>query len=269
MKSLKGKNVVVTGAGSGIGRLMALRCAREGANLAIVDINRQAVEAVREELLSHRVKAGAFICDISDNTAVSKTCDAITSFMGQVDVLINNAGVVTGKDFLDLSIKEMERTMNINFWGHTYFTRAILPGMAKRNSGNIVNIASSSGLLGLPKLTDYAASKFAEVGFSEALRRELKDSGLNGIRITVVCPYTIDTGMFKGFKPMLMSPILKPEYVADRVIDLMKKGRPYAMLPPASIRLSMFMKLLPTGILDWTLKATGGYRTMDHYTGRK
>ncbi len=270
MKSLKNKNVLITGAGSGIGRLMALRFAAESSNLALIDINTAALKALKEEIgkKAGGISLNTYACDISDAGAVSKTTAAILRDFSQVDVLINNAGVVIGKSFLDLSLEEFHRTMNVNFWGHLYFTKAILPGMTERNSGNIVNVASSSGLLGMPLLSDYAASKFAEVGFSEALRRELKKFGNTGVKITCVCPYIIDTGMFSGFKPMLLSPFVKPDHAAARIVHAVKKDRPYVMLPAHSIRGMMFLKLLPTALFDWMLKMSGGDGAMDGFTGR-
>jgi all-trans-retinol dehydrogenase (NAD+) len=269
MKSFKNKHALVTGAGSGIGRLMALGLAREGAFLALVDVNKPALAAVEAEVHAAGAKAFTYACDISDRATVAKTCGMVRRDLGHLDILINNAGTVVGKSFLDLSVEEMERTMQINYWGHTYFTKQFLGEMLERPEANIVNVASSSGLLGMPMLTDYAASKFAEVGFSEALRRELRKFGKKNLTVTVVCPYTIDTGMFRGFKPMLMSPLLKPEYAASAILKGVRKNKPYVMLPPLSIRSSMFMKLFPVKFFDWMLAATGGERAMDHFVGRK
>lgn len=271
MKSLKGKNIIITGAGSGIGRLMALRFAAESSNLALVDINPAALKAVKDEAVKRNggISVNTYTCDISDRHAVSRTIGTITSDFSHIDVLINNAGIVIGKSFIDLSLEEFHRTMDVNFWGHLYFTKAILPGMTARNCGNIVNVASSSGLLGMPLLSDYAASKFAEVGFSEALRREMKKFGHTGVKITCVCPYIIDTGMFHGFKPMLLSPFVKPEKAASRIVNAVKKDHPYVMLPAHSIRGMMFLKLLPTALFDWMLKMSGGDSAMDGFTGRR
>ncbi|HSV95931.1 MAG TPA: SDR family oxidoreductase [Spirochaetota bacterium] len=270
MKSLINKNIIITGAGSGIGRLMALRFAAESSNLALVDINAAALKALKDDIGKKglKISVNTYTCDISDRTAVSRTVAGIMRDFTQVDVLINNAGMVIGKAFLDLSLEEFHRTMDVNFWGHLYFTKAVLPGMTARNSGNIVNVASSSGLLGMPLLSDYAASKFAEVGFSEALRRELKKFGHGGVKITCVCPYIIDTGMFRGFKPMLLSPFVKPDRAAARIVRAVKKDHPYVMLPAHSIRGMMFLKLLPTAFFDWMLKMSGGDSAMDVFTGR-
>jgi len=269
MKNLEGKNVLITGAGSGIGRLMSHYVADERANTALIDINGAAVAKTVEEVKSRNVKAVGYVCDISNREAVLDVVAKIKQDFGPIDVLINNAGTVVGKSFFDLTLDEMQRTMNINYWGHIYFTKALIDDMVARNSGAIVNVASSSGLLGMPVLSDYAASKFAEVGFSESLRRELKKFKYTGVKVTCVCPYIIDTGLFKGFKPMVMSPFIKPEAAARAIVEGFKKGKPYVMLPPLSIYSSMVLNLLPTPIFDWILSMSGGSVAMDSFTGRK
>ncbi len=269
MEPLSGKNVLITGAGSGIGRLMAHYFADERANVALVDINEQAVKSVAQEVATRKVRTSHYLCNIADRAAVVQTVERIRKDFGQIDILVNNAGTVVGKSFFDITIEEMERTMNINYWGHLYFTKALIGGMIAQGRGAIVNVASSSGLIGMPMLSAYAASKFAEVGFSEALRRELKKFGHKGITVTCVCPYIIDTGMFKGFKPMLLSPVLKPEYAARKIVNGAKKGKPYVMLPPHSIYSSMMLKLLPTHLFDRILKMSGAEKAMDCFEGRK
>lgn len=269
MKYLYDKNVIVTGAGSGIGRLMAINFAKDRANLALVDINQEALDAVEKEIQAYGVKTGTYVCDISNKGQVSNTAKTIRNDFGQIDILVNNAGIVNGKYFSDLSIEEMQRTMDINFWGHVYFTREFLPEMIQRNNGHLVNIASSGGLLGMAQMTDYCASKFAEVGFSESLRRELYQKGARNIKITVVCPYTINTGMFEGFKPLLFNPILKAEDVAAEIVEAVKKDKPYVYIPYLGVKGMLVLKLLPTSFLDWALRLVGGSKSMSGFTGRR
>ena len=269
MKNLAGKNVLITGAGSGIGRLMAHYVANERANTALIDINGTTVAKTVEEVKGCNAKAIGYVSDNSSRDAVTNVVTKIKQDFGPIDVLINNAGTVVGKSFFDLTLDEMQRTMNINYWGHVYFTKAIIGDMIARNSGAIVNVASSSGLIGMPILSDYAASKFAEVGFSESLRRELKKFKYTGVKVTCVCPYIIDTGLFKGFKPMVMNPFIKPEDAARAIVKGLKKGNPYVMLPPLSIYSSMMLKLLPTAVFDWILSMSGSSVAMDNFTGRK
>lgn len=269
MQTLAGKNVLITGAGYGIGRLMALEAAAENANVALIDINAENLAAVEKELQPFSGRAAGFTCDISDRQAVTAASRTVKEQFGHIDILINNAGIVIGKSFVDLTLDEMQRTMDVNYWGHVYFTHQFLPGMVTRGQGNIVNIASSSGMLGMVNLSDYCASKFADVGFSESLRRELKSSGHNGITITCVCPYVIDTGMFKGFRPLLFNPVLKPEQVAGAVMTAIRKNKPYVIQPFFMILVTRLLKvILPTGLFDWILHVTGGSRAMSTFKGR-
>ena len=268
MKHLNGCNVLITGAGSGIGRLMAHYFAEERAHVALVDINPDALATVEAEVHQRLVNAASYICDIADPAAVDRTAERFRADFGPIDVLVNNAGTVAGKSFMDLTLKEMRRTMEINYWGHVHFTKAFLPDMLERRRGSLVHVASSSGLMGMPLLSDYAASKFAEVGMLEALRRELIKFGYHDIHTTVVCPYFIETGMFKGCKPMLLSPFLKPDYAARKIVKATKKGTPVLMLPPASMHLTMALKLLPPRIFDAILDLAGARDVMDSFVGR-
>lgn len=269
MQTLAGQNVLITGAGCGIGRLMAREAAAENANVVLVDINAENLAAVQKELQSFSGRVAGFTCDISDRKAVTAVAHTVKAQFGHIDILINNAGIVIGKSFTDLTLDEMQRTMDVNYWGHLYFTHQFLPGMVTRGRGNIVNIASSSGMLGMVNLSDYCASKFADVGFSEALRRELKSQGHGNITVTCVCPYVIDTGMFKGFKPLLFNPILKPEQVAGAVMTAIRKNKPYVIQPFFMILVTRLLKvILPTGLFDWILHVTGGSRAMTAFKGR-
>ncbi|MCU0848278.1 MAG: SDR family oxidoreductase [Spirochaetes bacterium] len=268
MINLLNKNIIITGAGSGIGKRMAYFFAKEKANLAIIDINREAAAATLLEVKESGIKAASYVCDISNKIQVAGVIKKIRKDFSTIDVLVNNAGIVYGKSFLDLSLEEMERTMNINFWGHILFTKEFLPDMVKRNSGTVVNIASAGGILGMPFLADYCASKFAEVGFSESLRRELAAMKVKGVNITCVCPYIIDTGMFKGFKQLLFQPFLKPDEVAKKVVRAVKKEIPTVMLPAGSMFLMRFCKLFPTVIFDGILTLFGSGNSMKHFEGR-
>lgn len=266
---LKGRTAVITGAGTGIGKLMARYFAAEKVNVALVDIQKEAIDEVAEEIRKQGGRASSYLCDISNRNQVATTTDAIKKDYGNVDLLVNNAGIVIGRKFTDLTIEEMEKTMQVNYWGHLYFTKEFLPDMIRRKQGTVVNIASAGGLLGMPSLTDYSAAKFAEVGFSEALRRELKKDQLKGVKVICVCPYVIDTGMFAGFKPMILNPLLKPEYVARKIVAAVKNDKAYVMLPPFSMFLMRFIKLLPTSFLDWSLQVTGLQDSMNAFKGRK
>ncbi len=268
MKELKGKYVLITGAASGIGRLMAHSFAKEGAHLVICDINEKGLAEVKMELGGKGVSINSYACDISNEKSVEKVFKSVKQDVPRIDVLINNAGIVTGKYITELSMSDFRKTMDVNFFGHLMFTKEYLPDMIKRKSGHIVNISSSSGLQGFPKGSDYNASKFAEVGFTEALRLELKRLGIKEVKTTLVCPYVIDTGMFKGFKPLMMNPLLKPDYVVERIVKAVKKDTPFLKIP-FSVNLTIMLKMFPAGFADWLLTVMGMTRAMDNFTGKK
>ncbi len=268
MTLLANKTVLITGAATGIGSLMAFNFARERCALILVDINRKLLEETERELITIKAKVSTHVCDISDRKEVDRMARTIQRQSNPVDILVNNAGIVIGKPFLELSFDEIKRTMDINFLGMALFTKHFLPGMVERNSGHVVNIASSAGLLGMPRMSDYCASKFANVGFSESLRLEMLKYGYSGVKITCVCPYIIETGMFKGFKPFIFNKPLDPQYVADTVVSAVKKDRAWVMMP-FSIRLIKFAKMLPVWLHDRVVLAIGAGRAMDTFIGKR
>jgi all-trans-retinol dehydrogenase (NAD+) len=183
-----------------------------------------------------------------------------------VDVLVNCAGVVTGKPLLEASEAQIRRTFDVNVLGLYWTTRAFLPGMLARDSGTIVTIASAAGLIGVARQTDYSASKWAAIGFTESLRAELRGTAVSTL---VVAPYYIDTGMFAGVRtrfPLLL-PILHEADVAKRVLDAVKAGRKQLVLPPL-VRVLPVLRALPVGAFDALADLFGINRSMDHFVGR-
>eukprot|EP00106_Octopus_bimaculoides_P018027 XP_014785469.1 PREDICTED: retinol dehydrogenase 10-B-like [Octopus bimaculoides] len=126
--------------------------------------------------------------------------DCVKNEIGNVDILVNNAGIVTGKNLLDCTDQDIIKTMQVNVLAHFWTIKAFLPKMIERNSGHIVTISSTAGVIGVNKLTGYCASKFACVGLDEALRSELSSLKKDGVHMTLACPYYTNTGMFLGAK---------------------------------------------------------------------
>jgi all-trans-retinol dehydrogenase (NAD+) len=268
MTDFLGKNVLITGAGSGIGRLMAEKIAAEGGQVALWDVNREGLDRLREELEGRGAKARTYLCDVTNRSAVSATAEQVLREQGPVDILINNAGVVTGKLLLEASDQEIQRTIDVNLMALFWVTRAFLPKMVERNRGHVVTIASAAGMAGVGRLSDYCASKFAAVGFDESLRLELKRQNL-AIRTTGVCPYYISTGMFEGVKtrfPWLL-PILKPEKVVDRTLAAIRKNR-RRLLMPWFVYTIWPTRLLPVPLFAAIMDFFGANRSMDEFTGR-
>jgi all-trans-retinol dehydrogenase (NAD+) len=263
MKSLTNKTVVVTGAASGIGRLMALYFAEEKAQLAIIDINEAQLGSVKSEIEALGVRAESFVCDISKRAQIEKTASQISKAFDQVDILVNNAGIAPGKWIIDTEYKEIEKTMAINLLGPMWLTKQFLPQMMERNDGQIVNISSAMGFQAMPRMSDYVASKFGLVGYSDTLRIEMKKQGYDGIKVTVVCPSGIDTGMFDGYKSPILSPLLKPEAVAKNIVAAVKNKDAYLMMP-FSVRLLKLIKIFPADVADKIIQISGLFSSMDH-----
>lgn len=262
------QTVLITGAGSGIGRLLALGAVRRGARVVIWDRDEAAGAAVREEIRADGGEAWSWAVDVSDRVAVATTGDETIRTVGPVDVVINNAGIVTGRRFLELEEEAVERTMAVNVLALYWVTRAFLPGMIDRQHGTVVTVASAAGLVGVAQQTDYSASKFAAVGFAESLRVELaKDH--TGVNSLVVCPYYVDTGMFAGVRtkfPRLL-PILDPTDVAERILTSIEKGR-VQLIMPRFVRTVPITRALPAKLFDRTMDFFGVNESMDHFVGR-
>jgi all-trans-retinol dehydrogenase (NAD+) len=270
MSEIAGRHIVITGAASGIGRLMALGLAGRGGRISAWDINRERLDATVTELNRlQREPARGFLCDVSKRADVYQVAADTVAAAGTVDILINNAGIVSGKRFLELPDEQIEATFAINTLSLFWVTKAFLPTMIERNRGHVVTIASASALIGVARLTDYSASKWAAMAFDESLRAELRQIA-PGVRTTVVCPFYIDTGMFRGVKsrfPWLL-PILKEDAVAARVVRAIERNHARVMMPWL-IYLVPAMRLLPVPLFDWTATFLGINASMDEFVGRK
>lgn len=193
--SVKGRTVVITGAGSGIGQALAMQMAAKGANLALADINAENLEITRKRAAQPGVIIKAYPLDVSKKDAVYQFAENVYKDFGRVDVVINNAGVALSETVEDMNYDDFEWVMDINFWGVVYGTKAFLPYLKKSDNAYIVNVSSIFGLISVPTQSAYNASKFAVRGFTEALRIELA-----GSTVTPVCvhPGGIKTNIAKS-----------------------------------------------------------------------
>lgn len=262
-------NVLITGGASGIGKIMGRMALEKGARTFIIwDINITAIENVRKELAPYgRVKG--YVVDVSDNEIVTLAYKKTVADCGDIDIVINCAGIITSnKTFDQMTSDEILRTMNINTIAPMFVARAALPDMLRRNRGHICTIASAGGMLSNPKMSVYAASKWGVIGWSDSVRIELQDSR-SDVHITTVAPYYINTGMFDGVKSRII-PILKPEYVARRVIKGIERNRTFCGIPFGFHFIRFWQAILPTRVFDWLFgELFGIYHTMDDFTGRK
>lgn len=271
-----GTRILITGAAMGMGRLYAERAVAEGAETVILwDINKAALSETTKALRVHADNSQEIVpmlVDIGERTAIEKAAADVIKNHGGVDIIINNAGVVRGTYFWEHeNERDTEFIMKINALAPMYITHEFLTGMidGKRPS-RIVNIASAAGTLSNPKMSVYASSKWALIGWSDSVRLELKQQGYDNVKVTTVCPSYISTGMFEGVKGPLMTPIMQPDYVVNRVWHSMRAGKPMLMLP-WSVHLSKVLKgILPQSWFDAIAgNIFGVYNTMDKFTGRK
>lgn len=262
-------NVLITGGGSGIGKIMGRMALEKGAGTFIIwDINRTGMETAMQELAPYG-KVKGYVVDVADAERVASVYRETVGDCGDIDILINCAGIITSnKTFEHMSADEIFRTININTIAPMLVAHAVLPDMVRRNRGHICTIASAGGMLSNPRMSVYAASKWGAIGWSDSVRIELQEAGSN-VRITTVAPYYISTGMFEGVRSRII-PILKPEYVARTVIRGIENNRIFCGMPFGFHFIRFFQGILPFRIFDWLMgNVLGIYHTMDAFTGRK
>jgi all-trans-retinol dehydrogenase (NAD+) len=212
-------------------------------------------------------RCSGYLCDVSDAHAVRDTAHEVLSDVSEVDVVVNNAGIITGAPFLELPDERIETTFRVNVFPLYWVTKAFLPGMVARGRGHVVTIASAAGLVGVARQTDYSASKHAAVGFDASLRVELARLA-PAIRTTVVCPFYIDTGMFEGVRTRFrrLLPILRAEEVARRIVTAIEKDR-RRLIMPAIVRLVPVLQALPPPVFDEVMDLFGVNQSMDEFVG--
>ena len=270
-KDIKANDIVlITGAGMGIGREMAKQFVERGCRKLIIwDVKEVEMEESKAILQALGCKVWTYKVDVTNYQEVMATADTVKLAVGTVTYLVNNAGVVAGKPILELTPEQVNGVIGVNCVSHFWTVQAFLPGMLHEKNGHIVTIASVVGLMGIPFISEYCASKFAAIGFHDSLRFELQylPAGEN-IQTTVVCPWAISTGMFSGIDAGLL-PFLTPEYVANAVLDAVLANRNFLVIP-FSLRLTAaIMSLLPHAVLNLLLRIVGDPATAKHLIGRK
>ncbi|QBS41846.1 SDR family oxidoreductase [Nocardia sp. CS682] len=194
MKNFTDKVAVITGAGSGIGRALAVELARRGARLALSDINTESVADTAGRCEKLGATAVPYELDVAHRAAVYAHAAAVRGEFGRVNLVINNAGVALGADVEDMTWDDFDWLMNINFWGVAHGTKAFLPDLIRSGDGHIVNVSSVFGLVGVPTQSAYNAAKFAVRGFTEALRQEMRIAG-HPVGVTCVHPGGVKTNI--------------------------------------------------------------------------
>ena len=224
MESLQGKNALITGAGKGIGRALAIALAQEGVNVGLVARTAADLELVADELKAYDVKTVVATADVADIGAVNTAVAKVKAGLGHIDILINNAGISSFGSFMELEPERWEQIVKVNLFGPYYVTRAVLPDMLERKTGDIVNISSTAGKSGNAVTSAYSASKFALIGMSESLMQEVRKQN---IRVTTLTPSTIATDMAKDLKLTDGNPdrVMQAEDFAEMIVLQLKLNR--------------------------------------------
>lgn len=271
-KSVKNQHVFITGAGSGLGRIMAQKFVRLGSKITICDINQKGLNETVEMIQKERgstAMVNAQTLDVTNRQGIRDIAKQCVEHFGEVDILLNNAGIVQGKSILEMNENLTSKTMIINCECHFWLVREFLPAMMRRNNGHVVSIASMAGICSQPGLSDYCASKFAAVGFNEALRLEMKQSRRN-IVCTTVCPMFINTGMFSGVKTSNILPMLNQEDVVRRIMIAILQNEEMVHIPWYIGPIASFGKTwFSAHYFDLLNKfMCGGWDSMDNWEGR-
>ncbi len=224
MQSLKGKIALVTGAGKGIGKAIAIALAKEGVHVGLLARTEKDIMAVAEEITALGVKASIAQADVSNREAVEAAVSKLQHDLGLVDILINNAGTATFGKFLELEPHVWENQIKVNLFGVYYTTRAILPQMIERKTGDIINISSTAGKSGSAVTSAYSASKFAVFGLSESLMQEVRK---HNIRVTALAPSTVVTELAHSANLITgeAERVMHPEDFAELIIAQLKLNR--------------------------------------------
>lgn len=268
VSAIENSTILVTGGARGLGRQIALACAARRANVVIWDIDAQQLATTADEVArAAATPPRAYQCDVGDRDMVAETARRVVAEAGRVDILVNNAGVMSGRRLLDCSDQQIERTMAVNTMALFWTCRAFLPGMIAASRGHVVTVASAAGLLGVAGLVDYCTSKWAAVGFDEALRMEIRRMAPR-LQTTVVCPFLIDTGLTHGVSSRFpwLTPRLQPDVVAARIVRAIMRNERRVIMPPL-MRLLPALQGGPLWLKNWLMDMFGVHRSMDTFVG--
>lgn len=268
MKEVSGKTALITGAARGMGLALASHFVEDKAKVVLIDINGEALEKAAAQLRNTGGEVYPYVCDVTDRAKVYELADLVHKEVGTIAVLVNNAGVVFGGEFMDVADEHHQKTMDVNIMAYMWVTKAFLPDILEKKEGHLIYLASSAGLLGVNMLSSYCASKHAVIGFAESLRFELMKAGLKDIHITIVCPLYVNTGMFEGTKPPRMFGWLKTEEMCEKIYKAMKKNKPM-LIVPGQARIAALSKILPPSLMYKIARILKVDTSMSDWTGRR
>ena len=259
---LAGKTVLITGGSRGLGLVLAREFAREGARVAVCARDPEELERARADLAGRGAEVYAVPCDVTDRDQVGEMIDMVSRHFGEIDVLVNNAGVIQVGPVEVMTLEDYEQAMRVHFWGPLYTMLAVLPSMRRRGGGRVVNISSIGGKIGVPHLVPYSASKFALVGLSDGMRAELQK---DGVVVTTVCPGLMRTGSprnatFKGrhrdeyawfaISDSLPVTSIGAERAARQIVSATRRGDAELVISTQAVLAVKFRALFPEATAD-------------------
>jgi butyryl-CoA dehydrogenase len=269
VKDFTGRVAAITGAGSGIGRALAVQLARRGAHLALCDIDEAGLAETVTRCEGYGVKITSQRVDVADRTAVETWAERVVADHGKVNLMVNNAGVALGATIESVSYEDFEWLMSINFWGVVYGTKAFLPHLKASGEGHVVNISSVFGLISVPTQSAYNAAKFAVRGFTDALRMELEIEGApvsvttihpGGIKTNIAANARIDDSVTeitgdpeKARHDFERAFVTSPDKAARQILAAVQRDRRRALIGPDA-KVIDFVSRLPAGLYQKVLE---------------
>jgi len=247
-KPLNGETVLITGAAHGIGRELALEFGRKGASLVLWDVNEEGLEQAAADVRKLNVKAAAYRCDVTDRDSVKNVALRVWEEVGNVTILVNNAGILSAKPFISHTPSHFRKIMEVNVMSHYWTIMEFLPKMIEMCHGHIVAMSSFAGKCPVPNLVPYCTSKYAVTGLMDSLSEELRyyQKGPN-VQFTSVYPIIVNTGMVKDprIKYAWFAPIFEPADIAKTVVDGVQRNEAHIYIPKSYGIYLKVMQLLP------------------------
>ena len=269
MTKIANRTILITGGAAGIGKLLAQRCLEPRAYKVILwDINEEKLLETKADFAKRGYEVATDVVDVADVDDIIRAGEATRKEFGTVDILFNNAGIVVGKKFEEHSHRDITKTIDINVSGVMHVALEFLQGMIDQREGHIINLASAAGLIPNPNMSVYASSKWAVVGWSESLRLEQEENN-TGVIISTIMPSYINTGMFDGVKAPLLTPIMEPDFIVDKIMKAVHNNDILVLEPFMTKAIPLLRGILPTRAFDFIAgKIFGVYKTMENFKGK-
>jgi len=273
-KDLNGEVVFLTGAAGGFGSLLAKKLAKKGCTLILVDINQKELTEVADSInqTTSEPKAFPFVCDITNFQKLEEVAKKVGETVGHPTLLINNAGLLAGKYFMDMSLDEVHRTFAVNTFAHYYTVKLFLPRMLELNYGHIVSVSSILGMDSVAGVAEYGPSKSAATAFMHSIRQEIRMLKKDNVHCTNVLPYKASTLMFKGVASRFKYfPILEtqcPDHITNKIIDAIEKRQVTVYVPRILYFAIALLHVLPHNAFNYVYDFLHVNQAMQTYVGR-